>query len=218
MTEATLIRVVTDEVMQTPTHQELVKQIFAYFWQRGIVDGTIRRTIMGVNKYNEMRQSLRKPRRGNDLPVIIETVQSGDNLQAILAELTQLVDDRGQITTVQGQTGSNVEMDDNAAFYDVKLFTREDNKHFAPDHYTKIVAHLQAMHVRWVSVTRGIAGYDDGRYVHEETTTHKSGHLPIVIETVVDRASLQTVLETLKPLSDAGLLFTVPVALVNEPY
>jgi hypothetical protein len=39
-----------------------------------------------------------------------------------------------------------------------------------------------------------------------------------VIETVVDRASLQTVLEALKPLSDAGLLFTVPVALVNEPY
>ncbi|SKA96801.1 hypothetical protein SAMN05443428_12250 [Caloramator quimbayensis] len=97
----------------------------------------------------------------------------------------------------------------------LKIYLSEDTKYKGHNLYHALVLKLKEIGMAGVTVTRGIEGYGEGRYLHTARVMDLSLSLPIIIEVVDNVENIEKALPIIKEMVNEGLVFTTDVEVLK---
>ena len=105
------------------------------------------------------------------------------------------------------QTGEACEM--------LKIYVGDEARWEGHSLHTALLRKLKELGVAGVTVTRGIAGYGEGKAIHTERLLTLSDDLPIVLEAVDRKEKIQEVIPVLQEMVTEGLMLVTEVTVLH---
>jgi hypothetical protein len=203
-----LLKIIVNE-QEELGKDHLSRKIMEYLLEEGCPGATMRRGSAGIDHGGRFTHDLLEDNYFNNLPILIEAVATVEFIERIKGGLAEMIP-HGQITVSAGT-------DKDASHYVVKVYTSEKKtKILDQDESDRILTLLQEKNVLWATVSKGISGFGRGGEIHSQHLFSVGGHLPLIIEGVVEKEKLPGVLEELKELVQDGIIFTAPVDLIQS--
>ncbi|WP_057770053.1 DUF190 domain-containing protein [Lactobacillus selangorensis] len=200
-----LLRIIVDELDEAYNGQNLAHLLLKFLWRNHVPGVTLRKGKMSLDGHAELHEQVAEDEPFNNLPLIFEAIIDDEVLDRIMPLILRMIPN-GQVSlTFEEETIVPTE------HYDIKIFTKADNKWFRKDHYEDILDLFQQHQVTWATVTEGVAGYGADHVIHRQEKFHFAHSLPIVIEGIVSGATLPDLLKAIQPLLQDGVVFTTKV-------
>lgn len=205
-----LMRIVLNE-QQQERKKQTCKEILTCLWEQGAPGATMRRGDAGIDNEDHIEYDILEDAYYNNLPIIIESVLSGDLIKKVEGDVKPLVK-HGQISISKGFEETDFLEHEH---FLVKVYTSENKKKLLKkEDYEKILTFLQKKNVIWATVTKGIAGYGQDHVIYSQHLFPLSEHMPLVVECIVDKDNLPGLTGELNQIVTGGIVFTTPVDLI----
>lgn len=205
-----LMRIIVNE-QQHEKKEQTFKAVLTYFWEQGVPGATMRRGNAGIDEQGRVEYDILEDVYFNNLPIIIETVIDQALIDKVEGGVKALVKN-GQISITKGFEEKDLNEHE---YFVVKVYTSENKKKLLKkDEYEKVLTFLQKKNVIWATVTKGIAGYGRDHVIYSQHLFPLSEHMPLVVECIVDKENLSSLLEELKQIITDGAVFTFPVNVI----
>ncbi|HML37163.1 MAG TPA: DUF190 domain-containing protein [Bacillota bacterium] len=205
-----LMRIILNE-QQHEEKKQTCREILTCMWEGGAPGATMRRGNAGIDNEDHIEYDILEDAYYNNLPIIIESVLSGDLIKKVEGCVKPLVK-HGQISISKGFEETDFLKHEH---FLVKVYTSENKKKLLKkEDYEKILTFLQKKNVIWATVTKGIAGYGRDHVIYNQHLFTLSEHMPLVVECIIARDDLAGLTEELDRIVTGGIVFTTPVDLI----
>lgn len=208
-----LLKIIFNE-QQELNQEQLVQKIMEFLLEQGFPGATVRRGTAGLDYEGEFSNDLLEDNYFNNLPLLLEAVADAEQINRVKDGLKDMIE-HGQITLIKNVETESASKENE--YWVVKIYTNEKKARIIDrDEAEKILAFLHEKEVIWATVSKGISGFGRSGEIHSQHLFSVGGHLPLIIEFVVNDDKLQGIIEELKSMVHDGILFKTPVELLQN--
>ncbi|WP_027415857.1 DUF190 domain-containing protein [Aneurinibacillus terranovensis] len=212
MTKSALLKVVLGEFQEGETQWRLLYQdIVQLLWREGFSGLTACRADEGLDEENRLRSLVLENISFNNLPIVIETFENQDKIQAVLPKLKNK-GFHGRIVIMPAY--SLFEEEDSMQDHDflmLKIYVKEKSNWLGRTLYEELLEFLQKHDLRWSVLSRGIEGFGRDHVIHKSSLFSLSSQVPVLIESVGKTDVIKKLIPELKKRIKDGLVITIPV-------
>lgn len=188
--------------------------IVKWLWKEGFSGATVLRADKGIGEKNDYRIFILEDVQFNNLPIIIETIESEEKVNGILPKLKRMIPN-GEIMLIPVysilEEGFPVINEEHMV---LKVYLKEGSHWFSQELHDEIMKILQGKELIWSTVTRGIEGFGKDHVIHRQKLFSLSSHLPVIIESVGRTKIIESLVPLLKERIQEGIVITYPVSVV----
>lgn len=210
MAAKALLRVIVPEMARN-SRGNILEQVQTYLWQQQVAGLTVRRSMTGISNDATRQSSVLEDAAFNNLPLILESVISDEQLHNVLPTIKRIVT-KGGVTTVPEE--ADQQLANNVSNHmNVKIFMRNVKARDGRSELDLVLEILQQNDIDWVSVTKGIRGFGQRKEQYNPKFSF-SKNVPVVVDIFMTEQQARAVFPPLEATVSEGVVFKTSASLV----
>lgn len=173
----------------------------------------ITRADKGIGEKNEIRTNMLESIQFNNLPIMIETMGSKEQMERLVPHLKNKVS-HGQLVTVSANSLlEETSLVNEHEYVMMKVYLQEKSFWFGRPLHDEILSIMQKQRLIWSIVKRGIAGFGNDQVIHKPVLFSRS-HVPIIIECIGKAKVILEMIPEIKSKANHALIIVLPLQVV----
>lgn len=212
MNETLLLRIVIGELECGERNWRLLySDIVKFLWEKGLSGATVVRATEGIGEKNDFRGMYIEDIHFNNLPIMIEAIDSACMISSIRNELQEKIP-HGEMITMEVVNLKEGELAVNKDGYlMLKIYVKEDSNWRGNRVYEEALQVLKDHQFIWSTIIRGIEGFGRDHVIHKQSMFSFSSKVPVIIESIGTKEQIEKVLPVIKEKVQEGMVIAIPI-------